>query len=149
MSAVRYLVRADLDKPHRCPSCYQSGASQETDWAVKIWHAYTCPRCGQRFARRLFLPVHPEGFHYGYRVRFSVWFRHWFINPLGKLWWLRLKPWTRTVFWHRYMGYVVCDWLGHSYARKLTERGNEDCDCGADHTYLGCVRCRAAFDPDD
>lgn len=39
-----------------------------------------------------------------------------------------------------------CALLGHSYAVKLWEGGNENCDCGADHTYQGCIRCGAAMD---
>lgn len=146
MTAVRYLVRADLDKPHRCPSCYRSGASEATGWVIKPWHVYTCPYCGQRFARRLFLPVHPEGFHYSRRLRLELWSAHWFTRPLTKVWDLKVRPMMRALFWHRYTGYLVCGWLGHSYVRQLLEKGNEVCDCGADHTYKGCVRCRAAVD---
>lgn len=39
----------------------------------------------------------------------------------------------------------LCAMLGHSYPVRTWEGGNENCDCGADHTYQGCVRCGAAM----
>lgn len=41
---------------------------------------------------------------------------------------------------------ALCRRLGHSYAVRTYERGNENCDCGADHSYPGCVRCGEATD---
>jgi hypothetical protein len=55
----------------------------------------------------------------------------------------RLADW----FWLRtYTGFRVCALLGHATCVLLWQRGNEDCDCGADHTYWGCARCRMACD---
>lgn len=52
----------------------------------------------------------------------------------------RVRP--RVGFWAQ----VLCGVLGHSYPVRLYEAGNETCDCGADHTYPGCVRCGQASD---
>jgi hypothetical protein len=37
---------------------------------------------------------------------------------------------------------LLCKLLGHKPAVTLFEKDNEECDCGADHTYQGCPRCR-------
>lgn len=87
VNVVPYLVRADLDKPHRCPACYRSGASEITDWRVKVWRTYECPWCGQRFARRPLLPVHPDGWAYSWRVRYGAHFRHCVRYPVENAWW--------------------------------------------------------------
>lgn len=50
----------------------------------------------------------------------------------------------RRSFWHSWWGYVLCAALGHSTIERMYQKGNEDCDCGADHTYVGCSRCRVA-----
>jgi hypothetical protein len=34
-----------------------------------------------------------------------------------------------------------CKLVGHKPVATLFEGGNDECDCGADHTYLGCPRC--------
>lgn len=49
-------------------------------------------------------------------------------------------------FWRTYQGHRLCALLGHARLGTLTEKGNEHCDCGADHTYRGCIRCRASVD---
>lgn len=41
---------------------------------------------------------------------------------------------------------VMCGVFGHSHPVWLYESDNERCDCGADHTYVGCVRCGVAID---
>lgn len=90
MTAVPYLVHADLDKPHRCPSCHRSGASEVTNWKVKVWRAYTCPHCGQRFARRLGLPWHPDGWSYRCSTRIEIGWLRFVARPAERAyWWLR------------------------------------------------------------
>jgi len=49
-------------------------------------------------------------------------------------------------YWTTYWGYLLCAFLGHKEGGRFLERGNEFCDCGADHTYYGCTRCRSALD---
>lgn len=44
-------------------------------------------------------------------------------------------------FWHTYWGYRLCSLLGHARLVTQFQEGNEDCDCGADHTYPACSRC--------
>jgi hypothetical protein len=55
-----YVVHADSDKPHRCPACWRVAVD---DGPVLPWRVYACcgcddPSCGcgQRFARRPWLP---------------------------------------------------------------------------------------------
>ncbi|WNI19224.1 hypothetical protein [Actinacidiphila sp. ITFR-21] len=89
LTAVPYLVRADLDKPHRCPACWTSGASEATGRTVRVWRAYTCPHCGQRFARRPLLRWYPEG-RYGWRTRWWVSRQRFVRRPAERAyWWLR------------------------------------------------------------
>jgi len=38
--------------------------------------------------------------------------------------------------------YWFCKLFGHRVPTLLFQKGNEECDCGADHTYFGCSRCR-------
>lgn len=40
-------------------------------------------------------------------------------------------------FWDTYYGYLLCRLFGHSRRAILQQKGNEECDCGADHTYVG------------
>jgi hypothetical protein len=42
--------------------------------------------------------------------------------------------------------FTVCGVFGHGRIVRLYEKDNEDCDCGADHTYKGCARCHSAVD---
>lgn len=49
-------------------------------------------------------------------------------------------------FWRTYWGYRLCSLLGHAQPVRLLQEGNEHCDCGADHTYLGCPRCEVALE---
>lgn len=59
---------------------------------------------------------------------------------------LRRAGVKRQNFWHGYTGYLLCRALGHSFSARMMQRGSEECDCGANHTYLGCIRCRTAVD---
>lgn len=45
------MVRADTDKPHRCPSCWSVLASVWDGGSVRWWRSYRCQCCGQKFAR--------------------------------------------------------------------------------------------------
>lgn len=49
-------------------------------------------------------------------------------------------------YWTICWGYLLCALLGHKEGGRFLEKGNELCDCGADHTYYGCVRCHFALD---
>jgi hypothetical protein len=35
----------------------------------------------------------------------------------------------------------MCKLFFHKEMVLFYEKGNEDCNCGADHTYYGCSRC--------
>lgn len=51
----------------------------------------------------------------------------------------------RNNWWTTYWGYLLCNLLGHKEPGTYLEQGSEFCDCGDDHTYVGCSRCRSAF----
>lgn len=49
-------------------------------------------------------------------------------------------------FWRTYWGYRLCSLLGHARPVRRFQRGNEECDCGADHTCIVCSRCDASVE---
>jgi len=63
------IYKADTDKPHRCPKCWQIPARiwESKDGCAHLLRTYTCPN-GHRFARWRRLPTMEE-LHLG-------WLRH-------------------------------------------------------------------------
>lgn len=89
--AQPYLAHADSDKPHRCPNCWTGAAVYDSPGGrFQYWRAYTCPRCGQRYAKRPFLRWYrrpgeePAGFWDG---RFPVrwWWYDMVLRPVRGL----------------------------------------------------------------
>jgi hypothetical protein len=62
------MLRADIDKPHRCPECWAVASygdrfpwKRQDGIRIRWWRSYRCACCGQRFARWPWLPrEHPE-----------------------------------------------------------------------------------------
>jgi DNA-directed RNA polymerase subunit RPC12/RpoP len=57
------MLRADTDKPHRCPECGSVASygdrfpwKQQDGTRIRWWRSYRCACCGQRFARWRWLP---------------------------------------------------------------------------------------------
>lgn len=89
-----YLVHADSDKPHRCPACWRVAVRG----GVLPWRAYTCcdcddPQCGcgQRFARRPWLPYldNEPGRPFRYMAR-SVKDAAWMFGHRRRIWGFRV-----------------------------------------------------------
>lgn len=58
MASDRNVRPADIDKPHRCPTCWAVAVEGEP---VRWWRVYRCCRCNSRFARWPWLaPVLPD-----------------------------------------------------------------------------------------
>ena len=81
---VPWIAHADLDKPHRCPACWTGAAVYETDGTMRYWRVYTCPRCGQRYAKRFYLRHYDGGAAGGRRAPFA-WLRY--------IWLRRCRRW--------------------------------------------------------
>ena len=89
-----YLVHADPDKPHRCPACWRVAVRG----GVLPWRSYTCCDCedlscgcGQRFARRPWLPYfdNEPGHPFRYAVR-SAKDAAWMFGHRRRIWGLRV-----------------------------------------------------------
>jgi predicted RNA-binding Zn-ribbon protein involved in translation (DUF1610 family) len=97
---VPWVVIADLDKPHRCPACWAGAAVYDAKWRTMRWgHAYTCPRCGQRYGK---------GF--------------WRRNRAGKH---QVFSWLRYIWWWRKKRYIpdlVYDVQALGFRRALRSR---------------------------
>jgi hypothetical protein len=71
---VPWLVHSDWDQPRRCPGCWSVAAVYASGRPMRRWRVYTCPKCGQRFARRPFLPWYPgEEVALRERAVFAAW----------------------------------------------------------------------------
>lgn len=70
------LLRADRDKPHRCPACWSVLSyglrfpwKRQDGWRVRWWRWYRCACCGQRVARWFWLPRSVRAGKHGYALR--------------------------------------------------------------------------------